>query len=51
MIKNHFFHRKFKKPIIFSKQCGASVNPKEVEWFNDEIAQCLFCNVIMNNEK
>lgn len=31
-------------------QCGAPVDPKEVEWFNDEIAQCPFCNVILNSE-
>ncbi len=41
---------KIKLPSVCS-QCGAPVDPKEVEWFNDVIAQCPFCNVILNSEK
>ena len=40
---------KIKLPSV-CPQCGAPVDPKEVEWFNDEIAQCSFCNVILNSE-
>jgi len=40
---------KIKLPSV-CPQCGAPVDPKEVEWFNDEIAQCPFCNVILNSE-
>lgn len=28
-------------------QCGAPVDPKDVNWFSDEIGQCPFCNIIL----
>lgn len=35
-------------PVI-CPQCGAPVNPRDVEWFEDEIAQCPFCDAILTN--
>ena len=32
-------------------QCGAPVDPKNVEWFNDQIGQCPFCNAILTSSQ
>lgn len=30
-------------------QCGAPVDPRDVDWFNEVIGQCPFCNAILTN--
>jgi hypothetical protein len=40
---------KINLPSVCPHMWAAPVDPRDVDWFNEEIGQCPFCNAILTN--